>query len=50
MGWVPMKVRDPSTRSRIERVDRQKFVGFVSKMSELSNKQMFNGNAPRRGR
>lgn len=50
MGWVPAKVRHPTTRSKIERVDRQKFIGFVSKMSELSNKQMFNGNAYQKGR
>ena len=50
MGWVPAKFRHPTTRSRIERVSRQKFVGFVSKMSELRNKQMFNGNAYQKGR
>ena len=50
MGWVPNQVRHPSARLRIERVDRQKFVGFVSKLSELSNKQYFNGNAYQKGR
>ena len=50
MGWVPYQVRSPSCRSKIERVDRQKFVGFVSKLSELRNKQWFNGNAYQKGR
>jgi len=35
LGFVPEDVRHPSNRTRLERVDRQKFVGFVSKMSEL---------------
>lgn len=38
LGWLPEVVRHPTCRSRIERVDRQRFVGFVSKMSELRNK------------
>lgn len=50
MGWIPSHMRSPSCRPRIERVDRQKFVGFVSKLSELSNKQYFNGNAHQKGR
>lgn len=50
LGFVPESVRHPTCRSRIERVDRQKFLGFVSKMSELSNDQYFNGNAYQAGR
>jgi hypothetical protein len=50
MGWLPKKFRSPSCRHRIERVDRQRFVGFVSKLSDLSNKQYFNGNAYQKGR
>ena len=50
MGWVPSRYRHPTCRLRIEKVDRQRFVGFVSRMSELSNKQMFNGNAYQKGR
>lgn len=50
LGWLPEVVRHPTCRSRIERVDRQQFVGFVSKMSELRNQQCFNGNAYQKGR
>ena len=50
MGWIPFQMRSPSCRPRIEKVNRQKFVGFVSKLSELSNKQSFNGNAYHKGR
>ena len=50
MGWVPYQVKSSSCRSKIQRVDRQKFVGFVSKLSELQNKQWFNGNAYQKGR
>lgn len=50
LGFVPSQVRDPTCRHRIERVDRQRFVGFVSKLSELSNKTLFNGNAYQSGR
>ena len=49
-GWVSAKFRHPTTRAFMERVDRQKFVCFVSKMSHLSNKQWFNGNAYQKGR
>jgi len=50
VGFVPEKVRHPTTRSRIEDVDRQKFIGFLSKLSDLSNDQYFNGNAYQKGR
>lgn len=50
LGFVPESVRHPASRSRIERVDKQKFIGFLSKMSELSNDQYFNGNAYQPGR
>ncbi len=50
MGFVPESFKHLTCRPRIERVDRQKFVGFVSKMSELQNKQYFNGNAYQKGR
>ena len=50
MGWIPYQVKSPTCRSRIEKVERQKFVGFVSKLSELRNKQWFNGNAYQKGR
>lgn len=49
-GWVPFQVKSPTCRIRIERVDRQKFVCFVSRLSELKNKQWFNGNAYQKGR
>ena len=47
---MPSQVRDPTCRHRIERVDRQRFVGFVSKLSELSSRTIFNGNAYQPGR
>lgn len=50
LGFVPETVRHPTCRSRIERVERQQFLGFVSRMSELSNDQYFNGNAYQAGR
>lgn len=50
MGWVPNQVKHATCRSRIEDVSRQRFVGFVSKLSELKNKQLFNGNAYQKGR
>ena len=50
LGFVPTSFRHPTCRNRIERVDRQKFVGFVSRMTELSNDQIFNGNAYQTGR
>lgn len=50
LGFIPSSVRNPTCRQRIERVDRQKFVGFVSQMSDLSNRSLFSGNAYQRGR
>ena len=50
LGFVPHDLRHPSCRERIERVDRQKFIGFVSKLDELSNKTLFTGNAYHKGR
>jgi len=50
VGFVPESVRHPTCRSRIERVDRQSFIGFVSKLSELANNQYFNGNVYQTGR
>ena len=50
LGFVPQSVRHPTARSRIQKVDRQRFIGFVSKMSELSNDDIFNGNAYQTGR
>lgn len=50
LGFVPQSVRHPTCRLRIQRVDRQNFVGFVSKLSELSNDRYFNGNAYQPGR
>ena len=32
LGFIPAQVIHPTVRHRIERVDRQKFVGFVSKL------------------
>ena len=50
LGFVPWQVRAPSVRQTIDRVDRQKFVGFVSKLDELNNHSSFQGNAPHPGR
>ena len=49
-GWIPYQVRHPTVRPRIEDVTRQKFTCFVSQLSELNNKDWFNGNAYQPGR
>jgi hypothetical protein len=43
-------MRHPTCRNRIERADRQKFTGFVSRLSELENDSFFQGNAYQKGR
>lgn len=50
MGWIPESVRNPTSRLRIERVDRQKFTCFVSRLDELRNHTWFRGNAYHQGR
>jgi cytochrome oxidase assembly protein ShyY1 len=50
LGFVPYIVKHPTCRQRIEKVDRQKFVGFVSKMTDLKNDSFFQGNAYQAGR
>lgn len=50
MGFIPYRMKSPSVRHRIDRVDRQKFVGFVSVLSELRNKSLVEGNAYHKGR
>jgi hypothetical protein len=50
LGFVPNSVRHPTCRQRIDRVDRQKFVGFVSRLSELKNNTFLSGNAYQAGR
>jgi len=47
---MPKQFKSPTNRPRIERVDRQKFVGFVSRLDELKNKSWFEGNAYQAGR
>jgi hypothetical protein len=49
-GFMPKQFKSPTNRPRIERVDRQKFVGFVSRLDELKNKSWFEGNAYQAGR
>jgi len=50
MGWIPFHVRSPTCRQKIERVDRQRFLCFVSKLDELRNDSWFQGNAYQPGR
>jgi hypothetical protein len=50
MGFIPEKYKNPNTRPNIPRVDRQKFVGFVSRLDELKNRSLFTGNAYQDGR
>ena len=50
MGWIPFHVRSPTCRHKIERVDRQRFLCFVSRLDELSNDSWFQGNAYQKGR
>lgn len=50
MGWIPFTMRHPTCREKIERVDRQRFICFVSKLDELRNTSMFQGNAYQKGR
>ena len=50
MGFIPAKVRSPTCRHKIEKVDRQKITCFVSKLSELKNDSWFQGNAYQKGR
>jgi hypothetical protein len=50
MGYIPFTMRHPTCREKIERVDRQKFLCFVSKLDELKNSSLFEGNAYQKGR
>lgn len=50
MGWIPYTVRNPTCRHKIERVDRQRFLCFVSKLDDLKNSSWFQGNAYQKGR
>jgi hypothetical protein len=44
-GFLPYIFRDITTRYRIENANHQKFVGFVSRLPELSNNSLFDGNS-----
>jgi hypothetical protein len=50
MGYIPFTMRSPSCRAKIERVDRQKFLCFVSRLDDLQNSSLFQGNAYQKGR
>ena len=50
MGFVPWVYNHASCRHRLERVERQRFTCFVSKMDEYSNSSLIQGNAPQKGR
>lgn len=43
-GFLPSQYRDPNSRVRIEDVTQQTFVGYVSKLDELSDSSFGSGN------
>ena len=49
-GFIPWRFQHIGTRERIEDVDVQTFVGFVSQLSELQDHGIFQGNAYQDGR
>ncbi len=44
-GFLPFEFKSPGQRWRIEDVDKQTFTGYVSKLTELSNSSLTQGNA-----
>lgn len=44
-GFIPRAFRDAANRYRIEDTSNQKFIGFVSKLPELSSHSIMEGNS-----
>lgn len=49
-GFVPAKYKNPNDRVRIEDVTSQTYIGFVSKLDELSSGGFFGGNTSKHGK
>eukprot|EP00919_Chromeraceae_sp_WS-2016_P000366 GHVR01000961.1.p1 GENE.GHVR01000961.1~~GHVR01000961.1.p1 ORF type:complete len:149 (-),score=5.29 GHVR01000961.1:354-800(-) len=49
-GFIPDEFKSPANRARIENVNPQTFIGFVSRLSELKNNSLTKGNATNKGR
>ena len=43
-GFLPLQFKDPNSRVRIEDVTKQTYVGFVSRLDELSSSSFGDGN------
>lgn len=44
-GFIPYLMKDTGNRYRIENANFQTFTGFVSKLPELANQSLLEGNS-----
>lgn len=45
-GWIPHEYASPNKRYKIENVEEQTFVGYVSRNEDLERQGIFDGNVP----
>lgn len=50
LGWLPVELKSPTSRYRVETPVWTKYLGFVSTLDSLKNTSWLEGNAYQKGR